>query len=103
MEAKGTCTLCGKKVYGHETRGKDQAGGYVHMDCVKAQESKALARARPAPGEDGGGGGGESESADGAARGRGQARGNSVCNMQRGGVFSNGMEWKDQRTVLPHL
>jgi hypothetical protein len=53
MEVKGKCSLCGKKVYGHQTRGKDQAGLYVHMDCVKAQEIKALAHARLAQGEEG--------------------------------------------------
>jgi hypothetical protein len=36
MEAKGKCSLCGNIVYGHQARGKDQNGMYVHMDCVKA-------------------------------------------------------------------
>jgi hypothetical protein len=33
-EAKGICSKCGKTVFGHQERGKDQKGSYFHMSCV---------------------------------------------------------------------
>ena len=41
-EFKGNCANCGHGVWGHQTRGRDGNGRYVHMDA------KDCARGRPA-------------------------------------------------------